>query len=93
MSMPETVLLDTHVWLWMAGGERIAPTARKLIEAAADEDGLVMSSISIWEVGMLAAMRRSLPMRAGAVSKQYPPKPGNQSNTKLSRWISSGSSR
>lgn len=58
MPMPETVLLDTHVWLWMAGGEKIAPAARKLIEAAAGEDGLVMSSISIWEVGMLAAKGR-----------------------------------
>jgi len=56
--MPEAVLLDTHAWLWMAGGEKIAPAARKLIEAAASEDGLVMSSLSIWEVGMLAARGR-----------------------------------
>ena len=56
--MPETVLLDTHVWLWMAGGERIAPAARKRIAAAAAEDALVMSPISIWEVGMLAAKGR-----------------------------------
>lgn len=56
--MPETVLLDTHVWLWMAGGEKIAPAARKRIEAAAAEDALVMSPISIWEVGMLAAKGR-----------------------------------
>lgn len=56
--MPETILLDTHVWLWIAGGERIAPTARRLIEAASGEEGLVMSPISIWEVGMLAAKGR-----------------------------------
>lgn len=58
MSMPETLLLDTHVWLWMAGGERIAPPARRLIEAAAAEDGLILSPISLWEVGMLAAKGR-----------------------------------
>lgn len=58
MPTPETVLLDTHVWLWMAGGERIAPAARRLIEVAVDADGLVISPISIWEVGMLAAKGR-----------------------------------
>jgi PIN domain nuclease of toxin-antitoxin system len=56
--MPETLLLDTHVWLWVAGGERIAPQARKLIESAAANDGLALSAISIWEVGMLAAKGR-----------------------------------
>lgn len=58
MPIPETLLLDTHVWLWMAGGERIASPARRLIEAAAAEDGLILSPISIWEVGMLAAKGR-----------------------------------
>lgn len=56
--MPETVLLDTHVWLWMAGGERMAPAARKRIEAAAAGEALVMSPISLWEVGILAAKGR-----------------------------------
>lgn len=56
--MPEGVLLDTHVWLWMAGGERIAPAARRLIEQAAGEDGLMLSPISLWEVGMLSAKGR-----------------------------------
>jgi PIN domain nuclease of toxin-antitoxin system len=58
MPTPEAVLLDTHVWLWMAGGERIAPPARRLIEAAAGADNLFMSPISIREVGMLAAKGR-----------------------------------
>lgn len=56
--MPESVLLDTHVWLWMAGGERIAPAARRRIEQAAGEDGLTLSPISLWEVGMLSAKGR-----------------------------------
>ena len=56
--MPEEVLLDTHVWLWVAGGERIAPAARRRIEQAAGGDGLTLSPISIWEVGMLSAKGR-----------------------------------
>lgn len=56
--MPETLLLDTHVWLWVAGGENVAPQAKRLIEAAAANDGLALSPISIWEVGMLAAKGR-----------------------------------
>ena len=56
--MPEAILLDTHVWLWMAGGARIASSARRLIEAASTEDGLLLSPISLWEVGMLAAKGR-----------------------------------
>lgn len=56
--MPETLLLDTHVWLWVAGGEKVAPQAKRLIEAAAANDGLALSPISIWEVGMLAAKGR-----------------------------------
>lgn len=56
--MPETVLLDTHAWLWLAGGEKMAPAARKLVESSANADGLVMSPISLWEVGMLAAKGR-----------------------------------
>lgn len=56
--MPETLLLDTHVWLWVAGGEKIAPQAKRLIEAAAANDELALSPISIWEVGMLAAKGR-----------------------------------
>lgn len=56
--MPESVLLDTHVWLWVASGERIAPAARRRIEQAAGEDGLTLSPISLWEVGMLSAKGR-----------------------------------
>lgn len=56
--MPEGVLLDTHVWLWLAGGERIAPAARRRIEQAASEDGLALSPITLWEVGMLSAKGR-----------------------------------
>jgi len=56
--MPESVLLDTHVWLWVAGGERFAPAAQRRIEQAAGEDELALSPISIWEVGMLSAKQR-----------------------------------
>jgi len=45
-------LLDTHVWLWhLAGVERLAPSARSLIEASVEECWL--SPISVWEAGIL----------------------------------------
>ena len=56
MSSPEAerLLLDTHYWIWLQSDtERIAPSTRKVIEAAAAGGSLLLSVISVWEVGML----------------------------------------
>jgi PIN domain nuclease of toxin-antitoxin system len=62
------LLLDTHVWLWYAEGdaERLPPASVKKLEKARREDGLRVSAISVWEVGIQHAKGRiqlSTPLR------------------------------
>jgi PIN domain nuclease of toxin-antitoxin system len=62
------LLLDTHVWLWYAEGvsERLRPAGIKKLDEARKGDGLVISAISVWEVGMHAARGRiqlAVPLR------------------------------
>ena len=54
------VLLDTHFWLWLQAGDRRKFTARaaRMVEQAAHRSGLLISIISIWEVGVLQAKGR-----------------------------------
>ncbi|MBM4353039.1 MAG: type II toxin-antitoxin system VapC family toxin [Deltaproteobacteria bacterium] len=49
------ILLDTHAWIWyLAAPERLSGKARKAIEAQMGQSsGLVVSSISAWELAML----------------------------------------
>ena len=60
MSPPERLLLDTHVWLWLALGAsgKIAPAALKVLEETARSSGLMVSIISIWELALLVARER-----------------------------------
>lgn len=45
-------LLDTHIWYWyLAGSDRLPVGLRKLIDS--HSEGLWLSPISVWEVGML----------------------------------------
>jgi PIN domain nuclease of toxin-antitoxin system len=62
------LLLDTHIWLWYADGvtERLRPSSVKTLDEARRADGLVVSAISIWELGVLSAKGRiqlSVPLR------------------------------
>ena len=62
------LLLDTHIWLWYAEGDsdRLPPSSVKKLEQARREDGLRVSSISVWEVGIQHAKGRiqlSTPLR------------------------------
>jgi PIN domain nuclease of toxin-antitoxin system len=54
------LLLDTHIWLWYAEGnpERLPPSSVKKLEQARQESGLRVSSISVWEVGVLHSKGR-----------------------------------
>ena len=61
------LLLDTHVWLWVAqgAGQQLGRKARTGIEQARRERALYVSAISVWEIGMLAKKERirlSLPV-------------------------------
>jgi PIN domain nuclease of toxin-antitoxin system len=61
------LLLDTHVWLWLALGipRKLRPQTIKRIEQAATESTLGVSIVSVWEIGLLeAAQRLRLPMTA-----------------------------
>lgn len=50
------IVLDTHVWLWwMSSPERLSDGAR---EAIATTPAIGVSTISAWEVAMLAARGR-----------------------------------
>ncbi len=62
------LLLDTHIWLWYAEGvvERLRPASVKQLDAARRGEGLVVSAISAWEIGMHSARGRiqlSVPLR------------------------------
>ncbi len=55
----ETLVLDTHVWVWlMQGASELKPALRKRLQAAARNGGLRVSVISVWEVAMLEAKGR-----------------------------------
>ena len=62
MSSPEPapVLLDTHYWIWMQLGEAGHFTERMLtaIRHTAASGSLLLSIISVWELGMLEAKGR-----------------------------------
>lgn len=60
MSRPERLLLDTHVWLWLALGtaKRIPPAALKILEETARSTGLMVSIVSVWELALLVARGR-----------------------------------
>jgi PIN domain nuclease of toxin-antitoxin system len=53
------LLLDTHVWLWMAqGDDRLPVFARNRIDATVAMGQLYLSIISVWETGLLASKGR-----------------------------------
>ncbi|MBU2809508.1 type II toxin-antitoxin system VapC family toxin [Acidithiobacillus ferrooxidans] len=58
--MSDALLLDTHAWVWYAeGSKRQLPSA---VLAAIDQarlgNRLYVSSISVWEIGMLCAKEK-----------------------------------
>jgi PIN domain nuclease of toxin-antitoxin system len=62
------LLLDTHIWLWFAEGNatRLPPASVRKLDDARKEDGLLVSAISVWEIGVLHAKGRvqlSAPLR------------------------------
>jgi len=53
------LLLDTHVWIWLTSGNTIlSPMARKAIDRAKDQEHLLISPISVWEISMLVERKR-----------------------------------
>lgn len=62
------LLLDTHIWLWYAQGddEQLSPRSVQRLDEARGADGLLVSSISVWEIGMQSLKGRiqlAMPLR------------------------------
>ncbi len=55
-----SVLLDTHVWLWLVNGDhaKFGRASSASLRRAGEEGGLLLSVISVWEVAMLQARKR-----------------------------------
>jgi PIN domain nuclease of toxin-antitoxin system len=60
VSRPERLLLDTHVWLWLAmgTGRTIAPAALRIIEEAGRAGTVLVSIVSVWELALLVSRSR-----------------------------------
>lgn len=56
----KNLLLDTHVFLWLlAGSDQLSEQAKQIIEkCTANEGQILISAISIWEIGMLSQKKR-----------------------------------
>ena len=53
------IVLDTHAWIWfLAEPTRLSRRARRAVEAAAGRGQVFVSSISVWEVVLLARRGR-----------------------------------
>jgi PIN domain nuclease of toxin-antitoxin system len=50
------ILLDTHAWIWFVDNPRqLSSPARRAVEEALSKRAIYVSSISAWEVALLAA--------------------------------------
>lgn len=53
------LVLDTHVWLWaMTGDTTLTSGFRRAFEHSLKIEGVLISPISIWEIGMLVEKKR-----------------------------------
>ena len=61
MKKPETLLLDTHAWIWIIeDNPRLSATARKAIQKASSSHQLRLSATSVFEIAMLMRKKRYL---------------------------------
>ncbi len=53
------IVLDTHIWLWwISNPDYLSPSAQQAIDLAVSEKGIIISSISTWEVALLVEKGR-----------------------------------
>ena len=67
--MSETLLLDTHIALWLdSGDDRLRPETRSLIDDCWQDGGMIrLSAVSVWEISLLVDTGRielDLPIEA-----------------------------
>ncbi len=58
--MNKKLLLDTHIWIWYAKGDRqrLTTDAARRLEAWDRQGALFLSVMSVWELGLLNAKHR-----------------------------------
>jgi PIN domain nuclease of toxin-antitoxin system len=56
-ALPRGLLLDTCAVIWLANGDPLARTATEAIDHAGRAEGVFVSSISGWEIGLLSKPR------------------------------------
>lgn len=58
------ILLDTHVWLWLLHDpSNLSSQAQAVINAEEPKNGLLVSSISVWEIAVKSSIGKlSLPL-------------------------------
>ncbi len=70
-------LLDTHILLWWLGeNSRLSPEQRQALEKANEENPLLVSDITLWEIATLASLGRiklHLPLREWLEQAAAPP--------------------
>lgn len=54
------VLLDTCALIWLANGDFMAPASVAAIDEATAEEGVLVSPVSGWEIGLLASSKKGL---------------------------------
>lgn len=58
-AQPPSLLLDTHVVVWlMLGIPKLGERAREVIDSAFREDRAAISAITVWEIGVLVSKKR-----------------------------------
>ena len=58
------ILLDTHIWLWLLHDpNQLSDPARVAIDAEEPQNGLLVSTISVWEVAVKSSIGKlTLPL-------------------------------
>ena len=77
--MSDAILLDTHVWLWYAEGSegQLSKATLSAIDQARQAHRVYVSTISVWEIGMLCAKEKiSLSAPAGEWVRRATAMPG-----------------
>ena len=53
------IVLDTHIWvLFVSNPELLSKRAKRSLDTAMEEKGILISSISTWEVALLVSKKR-----------------------------------
>ena len=57
-ALPRSLLLDTCALIWLANGDPLTRTATEAIDHAGRTEGVFVSPISGWEIGLISKPRR-----------------------------------